>query len=73
MELKCPDGGMERTEELGDRGTGERGGSVSLGSYSDRRKVAVFQSCLHSLPVCGEHPEDAAGTQRLLVNSWQQT
>lgn len=32
-----------------------------VASYSARRKVAALQRRLHSLPVCGENPEDAAG------------
>ena len=36
-------------------------------SHSARREVTVLQGRLHSLPVCREHPEDTAGTQRHTV------
>lgn len=35
-----------------------------LESHSARREVTAFQRCLHSFPVCREHPEDTVGRQK---------
>lgn len=46
-------------EQVQGGGEETQGDSFSiLVSHSARGEATVFQRCLHSLPVCREHPED---------------
>lgn len=65
--------GTQMTEQTWEGSNTETGGSLSiLVSHSARREVTVFQCCLHSLPVCRKHPEDAAGTHKHTLHEQSQ-